>query len=98
MIVRHARGAYPIERIAPDALIPQLPEDCRIIADSNTRRLLPPDLAVFEIPVGEASKSLAMYADVAGTILRSNPRRQTVLVAVGGGVVGDLVGFVAATL
>ncbi|MDX2064555.1 MAG: 3-dehydroquinate synthase, partial [Fimbriimonadaceae bacterium] len=47
---------------------------------------------------GEASKSLAMYADVAGTILRSNPRRQTVLVAVGGGVVGDLVGFVAATL
>jgi 3-dehydroquinate synthase len=47
---------------------------------------------------GEGSKSLANYADAAERILALGVDRRTVIVALGGGVVGDLAGFLAATL
>ena len=52
---------------------------------------------VVEIPAGERSKSLAVYAEVAGRLARSGMTRDGALFALGGGVVGDLGGFVAAT-
>ncbi|MCX8132606.1 MAG: 3-dehydroquinate synthase [Roseococcus sp.] len=55
-------------------------------------------LAEVLVPPGEASKSLAEYGRVAEAILAARPDRQTVLIALGGGVVGDLAGFVAATV
>lgn len=49
------------------------------------------------IASGEASKSFSVYEQVLTKALSSNLDRQTVIIALGGGVVGDLAGFVAAT-
>lgn len=49
------------------------------------------------IPSGEASKSLAVYEEVMSTAIRGGLDRRSAVLALGGGVVGDLAGFVAAT-
>jgi len=48
------------------------------------------------VPSGEASKSLAEAGRLWESLAQQGIDRQTVIVAVGGGVVGDLAGFVAA--
>jgi 3-dehydroquinate synthase len=53
---------------------------------------------VVEIPDGEEHKSLAWLALVYDRLLEAGIERTTPLVALGGGVVGDLAGFAAATL
>lgn len=50
-----------------------------------------------EVPAGESSKSLGVYAGVVSELSRSRLPRDGTLFALGGGVVGDLGGFVAAT-
>jgi 3-dehydroquinate synthase len=50
------------------------------------------------VPSGEASKSRAEWARLGDALLAWGAGRDTTVVAVGGGVVGDLAGFVAATL
>ncbi len=47
---------------------------------------------------GEGSKSYAGFAEVCDAILRSRMERGDLVVALGGGVVGDLAGFAAASL
>lgn len=47
---------------------------------------------------GEASKSMVCFEALAEQVLMLNIDRNAVLVALGGGVIGDLVGFLAATL
>ena len=47
---------------------------------------------------GEASKSLGSYGRVADALLEAGVERRTAVVALGGGVVGDLAGFAAATV
>lgn len=49
------------------------------------------------VPSGERSKSLAMAGRVASGLLAGGADRKSLLVALGGGVVGDLGGFVAST-
>ncbi len=49
------------------------------------------------VPAGEASKAPAMAAELWEALAEAEADRQTVVVALGGGVVGDLAGFVAAT-
>lgn len=49
------------------------------------------------IPAGEGSKSLGIVEQIWNEMLAAKADRQTVVIAVGGGVVGDLAGFVAAT-
>ncbi len=49
------------------------------------------------VPEGERSKSLPQASLLWNRLLELNADRRTVLVAVGGGVVGDLTGFIAAT-
>ncbi len=49
------------------------------------------------IPSGEASKSIQQYYECQTYALEKNLDRQSLIVALGGGVVGDLAGFVAAT-
>ena len=51
---------------------------------------------LIEIPAGEASKTLAEAERVLGELARRGARRDDHLVALGGGVVGDLAGFCAA--
>jgi 3-dehydroquinate synthase len=52
---------------------------------------------VFQMPDGESYKSLDTYAQVMDFLLEKKHNRSTCLIALGGGVVGDLCGFVAAT-
>lgn len=49
------------------------------------------------IPAGEQSKSLNVYEQVITQAIEYELDRQSLVVALGGGVVGDLAGFVAAT-
>ena len=54
--------------------------------------------AVIErVPQGEGSKSFEVYESLLRTMLREDFKRSDCVVAVGGGVVGDLAGFVAAS-
>ncbi|MDB5381658.1 MAG: 3-dehydroquinate synthase, partial [Rhodospirillales bacterium] len=53
-------------------------------------------LAEIAVPPGEASKSMAMLADVLERMLAAGVDRRCAVVALGGGVVGDLAGFAAA--
>ena len=46
----------------------------------------------------EKSKSLDTYAFVCSSLINLGAKRNELLIALGGGVIGDLVGFVAATL
>ncbi len=50
------------------------------------------------LPPGEATKDLAHFGRLADDILGFGIERGTMLVALGGGVVGDIAGFAAATL
>ncbi|MCR5786241.1 MAG: 3-dehydroquinate synthase [Acholeplasmatales bacterium] len=50
------------------------------------------------VPEGESSKSFNEYVNVLTKLLDLNMRRNEMLVALGGGVIGDLTGFVASTI
>ncbi|MEK9630230.1 MAG: 3-dehydroquinate synthase [Nitrospinota bacterium] len=52
---------------------------------------------VIEVPEGETSKTLQQAEKIYDRLLDSKCDRKSVLVALGGGVIGDLVGFIAAT-
>jgi len=51
----------------------------------------------FTVPPGEGSKSLSVFASLQSVLASHRFNRADVLVALGGGVVGDLGGFIAAT-
>ncbi len=55
------------------------------------------DATLLTVPPGEASKSLAVFGDLVDRILETGAERRTAVLALGGGVVGDLAGFAAAT-
>ena len=50
------------------------------------------------LPPGEGTKDLAHFGRLVDDVLASGIERGTMLVALGGGVVGDIAGFAAATL
>ena len=50
------------------------------------------------VPVGEPAKSIGAFAALCDELVRSGLDRSSAVVALGGGVVGDLAGFAAATL
>lgn len=87
------------------ALVLEAAPDCRpvVIADDNVAPLhaapiaaaLGADLLTF--PAGESSKVRAQWAALSDELLERQMGRDTVVVAIGGGVCGDLAGFVAAT-
>lgn len=66
----------------------------------NTLQLNMPNIRIeyIVIPAGEHSKSLVMYENVCKELILKGIRRNHMLMALGGGVVGDLTGFVSATL
>lgn len=85
------------------------PRPAAIVTDSNVGSLHTAELTknlekagwhvseVIEVDAGEGAKSLAVYGDVLGRIARAGLPRDGVIFALGGGVVGDLGGFVAGT-
>jgi 3-dehydroquinate synthase len=50
------------------------------------------------MPAGESSKTFEAFGQLMNGLLDQRPDRKTTLVALGGGVIGDLTGFAAATL
>jgi 3-dehydroquinate synthase len=52
---------------------------------------------LFTIPPGEHEKTRARWAELTDALLAWGAGRDTTIVALGGGVIGDLAGFVAAT-
>lgn len=63
------------------------------------RRGLPADLEVHELvlPDGEATKTLACVSRIWDALLEAGFNRRCTLIALGGGVIGDMVGFAAAS-
>lgn len=55
------------------------------------------DAKTITVASGEASKSMSVYSDVVEQLLDHGVERRTTVIALGGGVVGDLAGFAAAT-
>ena len=80
---------------------------CAIISDENVAPLhSAPVIAsltaagihvdLFTVPAGEASKSMDNVASLCSQMIQAGHDRRSFIVALGGGVVGDLAGFVAA--
>ena len=111
--VEHAGGAYPIligESLmdAPNtfaslgggsAVIVTNPTVAGLYAAPLRRALSVhhPRVEVIELPEGEQYKTLATVEQLFEFLLANGCDRQTTLFALGGGVVGDLAGFAAAT-
>ncbi|MDQ3673901.1 MAG: 3-dehydroquinate synthase [Gemmatimonadota bacterium] len=77
-----------------------------VITDSNVYGLYgnrledqfePHTIDVLTVPAGETSKTREMWGTLTDRMLISGFGRDSAIVALGGGVVGDLAGFVAAT-
>jgi len=56
------------------------------------------DTARIVVPVGEGSKSYATFETVCEAIIAARIERSDLIVALGGGVIGDLAGFAAASV
>ena len=77
---------------------------CYVISDSHVAplyaesisALLGNVLGMSVVEAGEASKSLVIAERLFGEMIQAQADRKTVVVALGGGVVGDLAGYVAA--
>ncbi|MGE5182400.1 MAG: 3-dehydroquinate synthase, partial [Acidobacteriota bacterium] len=69
-----------------------------VITDRNVARHYRLRHETIEIEPGEASKSFATYERLCNELVARGLDRHSTILALGGGVVGDLAGFVAATL
>jgi shikimate kinase/3-dehydroquinate synthase len=56
------------------------------------------ETSVVVLPPGEATKSYAQFAHVCDALIAARVERRDLVVALGGGVIGDLAGFCAASL
>ena len=99
MTVKASRWEYPVEMYRLDEVLSGLPENSRLITDSNVARLYGPmihDTVHRSVPAGEGSKTLDEFGRCCSWLARTEANRKTTVVALGGGVVGDLAGAVAA--
>ncbi|MHB1330218.1 MAG: 3-dehydroquinate synthase [Gemmatimonadales bacterium] len=105
-LVRHASGHYPViirAGLLDDlaGLADEILPGRRLVAitDRNVARAIPPTLKCpfLVVAPGEGSKTRRRWADLTDQLLALGLTRSGALVAIGGGVVGDLTGFVAAT-
>lgn len=92
-------------------LVAEIHHPCRVavVTDSNVESLYGVRLMnslkvkgfspfIITVPAGESSKSLEMLNFLYGEMLSKGMTRSDLIVALGGGVVGDLTGFCASTL
>ncbi|MEM8766909.1 MAG: 3-dehydroquinate synthase [Pseudomonadota bacterium] len=91
LLRQHLRGsqvAVITNEIVAELALPKLLER---LAESNVR------VSVMTLPDGEGEKSLANYGAIMDFLISERHNRTTTLIALGGGVVGDITGFAAAT-
>jgi 3-dehydroquinate synthase len=108
--IAHALGSYTVTVRA--GLLAELParieslwpgRPVAVITDDTVRALLADRLAggpwalVLSVPAGEASKTRARWEALTDALSTAGLSRDAAIVALGGGMVGDLAGFVAAT-
>lgn len=98
--------AYDV-RIAHDfrGLAERLPPDLRVITETTVGPMWAAPLAAeigrspdVILPAGEECKTLATWSAAVDGLLGSGARRSTAVVALGGGVLGDLAGFAASAV
>ena len=89
-------------------LVPVLPQPrCVIVTDENVAKLHLPTLqqslaetgithSALTVPPGEPSKTLQTWQYLVESLLEQKVDRYTTIIALGGGVIGDLAGFTAA--
>lgn len=104
--VTHATGSYPVH-VEPGLLarLPALAAELlprrrlAVITDRTVGRFVPHGLDVPTLIVGpgEGSKTRARWSALTDRLLDLGYGRDGAIVAVGGGVIGDLAGFIAAT-
>ena len=91
-----------------DAILQDLsPSKTFLLVDSNTLDCLShfvpklaqldADFEILEVPSGEESKSLEVAANLWSVLLEYGADRNSIIINVGGGVIGDLGAFIAAT-
>lgn len=101
MRLRHASGGYEIVTTSMAGAMEMLPRQSIIVTDANVHRhwarLFPRQVPCHILPPGEQAKSLEQYERLLHWCADTGASRSTSLIALGGGVVGDLAGFVAAT-
>lgn len=108
--VTHATGGYPV--IVQPGVLADLPgrvaelwpgRPVAVITDDTVAALFADRLAagrwatVLSVPAGESSKTRARWEALTDALFRAGLTRDAAIVALGGGMVGDLAGFVAAT-
>ncbi len=104
--IQHGAGSYPV--FVEPGLMTRLPALAAehlagrrlvVITDRTVGRLVPHglDAPTLVIAPGEGSKSRARWGALTDRLLDLGYGRDAGIVALGGGVVGDLAGFVAAT-
>lgn len=100
--VRHPGGAYPVQ--VGVGLLPSmglwLPVNSALVSDSHVAPLWAdrcPTMPIITIPAGEQHKRLETVSRLYDELLAAGLDRTSSIVALGGGVVGDMAGFVAAT-
>jgi 3-dehydroquinate synthase len=97
-----AAAGDAVKRLAPSAR-------CAVVTDDTVARLHLPQLASgfasagvaldeIIIPAGEASKSFTHLVQLCDTLLDRQLDRGDIVIALGGGVIGDLAGFAASIL
>ncbi len=95
------RGAVGLLEAARAADPEALPQRCFCVADAAAlaehEGLLPPREATIEVLGSESSKTVAEAERVLAELAAAGARRDDMVLAFGGGVVGDLAGFCAAT-
>jgi 3-dehydroquinate synthase len=101
-------GGGLLSRLGAECAALKLGQRCAVITDRNVGRRYAPaalkslaasgfDPALVTVAPGEKSKRLAVVEQCHDQLAAHRLERQSFLVALGGGVVGDLAGFVAAT-
>jgi len=104
--VRHRNGEYPV--LIGGGLLQDLPalaahhlpgRRLAVLTDRNVARLVrtPLEVPTLVVGAGERSKNRRKWADLSDKLLELGFGRESAIIALGGGMVGDLAGFVAAT-
>ncbi|CAN5535948.1 3-dehydroquinate synthase [soil metagenome] len=98
--IRHSRGNYQVRFMSLASSKDQL-ENSFVITDTNVEKswhqLLPSTAKRLALPPGEQTKSLIWFDRACQWLAEEGADRHSTIVAFGGGVIGDLVGFVAAS-
>jgi 3-dehydroquinate synthase len=109
--IQGAEFAYPVV-IQPDALTDVLPDfargrgfkRCAVISNTTVAPLYGESLAerlpgafLIAVPDGEQYKTLDTVRDIYDQMFAAGADRATLVIGLGGGVMGDMAGFVAAT-